>query len=217
MNIKCPNCGLVNFANADVCRRCKLALPQSAGVTPSAALPATSAGASPLAPASSASAAGPQVLGRVMTKHGFKDWFVIALDDSIVLSPESVLGSVLHNGMPAAAIGGLVVALLVGKGARMADEKKRDLVEMSPESLRSNPDNIVIPLSDVRSIEFTRPIFSAGVEFVRRAERTKFEVNHMAYTEFCDTTQRRLPALYRADERTAKLLEEYRKKQQKAR
>jgi hypothetical protein len=215
LSIKCLSCGLVNFADAEVCRRCKKGLHQdaAAGQPPAPTTPAVAAAAADEAPGSAADG---KVLGRISTKHGFKDWFVIALEDSVVLTPESVLGSVLHNALPIGARGGLVGALIAWKGGQMEAESKDKLAEAPGEQLRSCPDNVVIPLSDLRSIEFTRHLFSAWVEFVRRAGPTKFEVNHQVYMELCDATQRRFPALYHSDARTAKLLEARRARLEKA-
>jgi hypothetical protein len=210
-SIKCLSCGLVNFADAEVCRRCKKAIRPTADAT---APPASvDAGA---AVDVSPSVAGTEVLGRVTTKHGFKDLFVIAAEDSIVLRPDSTLGSVLHNARPMAGVaGGLAVALAVGHGAKMEDRSKQQLADTPVDDLRSAPDSIVIPIADLQAIEFTRNVFSAWVEFVRRGCRTKFEVNYLVYTELADATQRRFPTLYRGDERTTKLLEKYRERSRK--
>jgi hypothetical protein len=210
ISIKCQSCGLVNFADAAVCRRCKKDLRQAAGAAESPAAHTTQVGPTVIAANVSPSAPGREILGRVSTKHGFKDWFVIAVEDSVVLTPESVVGSFLHNASPLGFTGGLAGALIARKGGQMAAESKRQLLEAPVEQIRSGPDNVVIPLSDLRSIELTRHIFSAWVEFVRPAGSTKFEVNPLAYLELCDGIERRFPALYRSDERTAKLLERYR-------
>jgi hypothetical protein len=198
MSIKCPGCGLVNFADAEVCRRCKQALRQA-----------------PVAAAASGPPPARQILGRVSTKHGFKDMFVIALEDCIVLTPESVMGSVLHNAAPIGVMGGLAGVLLARKGQTMADSSKGQLSEVPADQLRTDPNNVVFPLSDLRSIVFTRNVFSAWVEFVRSGGPTKFEVNYTVYTELCDATERRFPTLYKADERTATLLEKRRAQAQK--
>jgi hypothetical protein len=199
MSIKCPTCGLVNFADAEACRRCKQAL------RPSPAAPA-----GPATPAGSAAPAGPTILGRVSTKHGFKDLFVIALEDCIVLAPHSMLGSIAQNALPMPILAGLVGLLVARKGETMAGERKAELSEAPADQLRSDPNNIVIPLADLRSIVFTRNLVSAWVEFVRSGGPTKFEVNYTVYTELCDATERRFPGLYRSDERTATLLDKRR-------
>jgi hypothetical protein len=211
-SIKCPGCGLVNFADAEACRRCKNALRPAADTTA-----APVAGDARAAVDASPSGLGTEVLGRVTTKHGFKDLFVIAVEDSIVLRPDSVLGSVLHNARPMAGVaGGLAVGLAVGHGAKMDDQSKQRLAGAPVEDLQAAPDSIVIPITDLQAIEFTRNVFSAWVEFVRRGGRTKFEVNYLVYTELADATQRRFPALYRGDERTTKLLEKYRERSRKS-
>jgi hypothetical protein len=198
MSIKCPGCGLVNFADAEACRRCKQPLrPSSAS------------------PAGSPATAGPTILGRVSTKHGFKDLFVIALEDCIVLAPNSMLGSVAQNAFPMPMVAGLVGVLIARKGETMAGERKAHLSEVSADQLRSDPDNIVIPLADLQSIVFTRNLVSAWVEFVRSGGPTRFEVNYTVYTELCDATEQRFPGLYRSDERTAKLLDKRRTTAQK--
>lgn len=195
MSIKCRACGLVNFANAEACRRCKQDLRPA-----------------PAAPADSAAAAGPTILGRVSTKGGFKELFVIALEDCIVLAPNSVLGSIAQNAFPLPIAGGLIGVLVSQKGETMAGERKAQLSDVPADKLRSDPNNVVFPLADLRSIVFTRSLISASVEFVRGAGPTKFDVNYTVYTELCDATQRRFPDLYRADERTAKLLDARRAK-----
>ena len=84
-SIKCPDCGLVNFADAQACRRCKKAL----GAAAEATAPAVSVDAQ-AAVAVSPSGEGPQILGRVTTKHGFKDLFVIVAEDSMAGRPEGL-------------------------------------------------------------------------------------------------------------------------------
>ena len=113
VSIKCPTCALVNFADAEACRRCKRAL------RPSPAAPA-----GPGTPADSAAPAGPTILGRVSTKHGFKDLFVIALEDCIVLAPHSMLGSIAQNALPMPIVAGLVGVLVARKGETMAGDRK---------------------------------------------------------------------------------------------
>lgn len=198
MSIKCRACGLVNFANAEACRRCKQDLRPS-----------------PAAPADSAAAAAPLILGRVSTKGGFKDLFVVALADCIVLAPSSVLGSIAQNAFPIPIVGGLIGVLIAQKGETMAGERKEQLSDVSADQLRSDPNNVVIPLADLRSIVFTRRLTSASIEFVRSAGPTKFDVNYTVYTELCDATERRFPGLYQSDERTAKLLDARRAKASK--
>jgi hypothetical protein len=208
MSIKCPGCGLVNFAEAEACRRCKQPLGRAAAAqgpppvqSPGTAVQRTAPGTAVV------------VLGRVTTKHGFKDLSVVALEDCVVLIPESLLGSVLNNASPMGAAGGIAGVLIASKAAKMAEESKQNLTAASADKLRTDPNHIVFPLDDLVSIQFTRNVFSAWVEFVRRGGPTKFEVNYQVYTELCDATQRRFPGLYRADERTAKLLEKRREKQ----
>jgi hypothetical protein len=209
MSIKCPGCGLVNFADAEACRRCKKALGRAAAseAAPAPVLIPGTAGQT-TAPGTAVA-----ILGRVTTKHGFKDLSVVALDDCVVLIPESLLGSVLHNASPMGAAGGLAGVLIASKAATMADDSKRHLAAASADKLKADPNNVVFPLADLVSIQFTRNVFSAWVEFVQRSGPTKFEVNYQVYTELCDATERRFPSLYRADERTAKLLEKRREKQ----
>jgi hypothetical protein len=209
VSIKCPGCGLVNFADAEACRRCKKPLGPAAAAqdAPPPVLGPDHAGQSP------ASGTAPVVLGRVTTKHGFKDLSVVALEDCVVLIPESLLGSVLHNASPMGAAGGIAGVLIASKAATMADASKRNLAAASADKLKADPNHVVFPLADLVSIQFTRNVFSAWVEFVRPDGPTRFEVNYQVYTEFCDATERRFPALYRADERTAKLLEKRRAKQ----
>ena len=206
----------MNFADASACRRCKKDLKQAGSAAELPAEPtvpsATVAGGPGVAP----SALGPEILGRVSTKNGLRDWFVIALDDSIVLAPESILGSVLHNGMPMLARSGLLGLLILYKSRKVATAKKHDLTATPAELLRSDPVNVVIPLAGLRSIEFTRHIFSAWVEFAQRTGWKKLEINPLHYIELCHATQLRFPALYRSDVRTVRGLEEYRRKLAKA-
>jgi hypothetical protein len=146
-SIKCPKCGLVNFASADACRRCKTALGMGAEQAVAPGNPAATR----------------IIVGPVFTKAGFKSWHLVCLPDAMVAVPQGTIDGFMTSvgaNPVGAMLGGLAGALLVTKGSKVGTKAMAALELASEEHLRSDPQHVVYSIRELRSIVLKKPLFS---------------------------------------------------------
>jgi hypothetical protein len=183
-SVKCPACGLVNFADAQACRRCKGPLGEAVASTQ---------------PADSKPGGGRTVLGPVSTQAGFKGWHVVCLPDALITVPQGFLGSVAATASTALPILGLAGVLLT-KAGKSSGDVKASLAEATEGQLRADPQNVVYPLAELASISFKRPLLSnPEIRLERRGQgATVFVVTVIAaYGEISTELKRLYPGLCR--------------------
>lgn len=144
MSVKCSGCGLVNFAKADVCRRCKNPL-----VVPAAWVPAAPSAATPLQGTERAT------VGPFDTRQGLTAWYVVALPHALIAVPLPLWRSFV-TGARMTPLG------LIGIAVHHLAEKYKDEIADAPEAeLRSRPGALVFPIAELSAIAFKEPWLKA--------------------------------------------------------
>jgi hypothetical protein len=183
-SVKCPACGLVNFADAQACRRCKGPLGEVAASTERA---------------DPKPGGGRAVLGPVFTQAGFKGWHVVCLPDALITVPQGFLGSVAATASTALPMLGLAGALLM-KAGKSSGDVKASLAEATEGQLRADAQNVIYPLAELVSISFKRPLLSnPEIRLERRGQGvTVFGVTVIAeYGKMANELKRLYPGLCR--------------------
>jgi hypothetical protein len=153
MSVRCSGCGLVNFADAGSCRRCKYPLMIPAPM--SAPVPATWVPERPSTPIP------PQgeraVVGPFDTGQGLKAWYVVGLPEALIAVPLSFWPSMVT------AMGTIVRSFMARRAAPLCGGGYRDAIaDASEADLRSRPGALVFPIAELSAIAFKQPLLAAA-------------------------------------------------------
>jgi hypothetical protein len=180
-SIKCPSCGLINFADATNCRRCKAELQ-------TVAVPAATPDA----------VSGRVVVGPVFTSGGFKSWHLVCLPDVLVAVPQGALDGILTGSVPTSGMMGLLGMVMAAKGKKAAQTAVDAIQQMTEGTLRSDPRHVLCSLSELRSISFKRPTFSnpeIRIDSLVRGLTVYGVTNIGAFPEFSKLLQGAYPSI----------------------
>jgi hypothetical protein len=153
MSVKCSGCGLVNFADAGSCRRCRYPL-----IVP---LPAPAKAPATWVPAPPSTATPRQgertLVGPFDTGQGLRAWYVVGLPDALIAVPLSLWPSMVTG------VGTVVRSLTARRVAPLCGGGYRDAIaDASEADLRSRPGALVFPIAELSAIAFKQPLLAAS-------------------------------------------------------